>query len=98
MKFKFNYATPLLAAGATAVAILVAPTASAAPPPLTKTCSESGGTITCQSPGNVEIHTHTSRPSIGSDPFENWPLRIGDRNHHRNHQRHGHHHGGHNNG
>ena len=50
MGMKLKYITPLLAAGAAAVAIAAAPTAFAANQ---QTCS---GTV-CQSPGNVQIKT-----------------------------------------
>src|ERR1700704_1668704 len=50
MGMKLKYITPLLAAGAAAVAIAAAPTAFAANQ---QSCS---GTV-CQSPGNVQIHT-----------------------------------------
>jgi hypothetical protein len=49
---KLKFITPLLAAGAAAVAIAAAPTAFAANQ---QTCS---GTV-CQSPGNVQIKTAT---------------------------------------
>jgi hypothetical protein len=52
---RITYITPLLAAGAAAVALAAAPGALAAPnaPP----CSDVGGSTLCQSPGNVEIYT-----------------------------------------
>ena len=53
MRIKLTYVTPLLAAGAAAVAIVAAPTASAAPLP--KTCVGNGPGMTCRSAGNVEI-------------------------------------------
>ena len=47
--------TPLLAAWAVAVAIVAAPSASAAPN--VPTCSDGGGSPQCQSTGNVQIYT-----------------------------------------
>ena len=55
MRIKLTHVTPLLAAGAAAVAVLAAPTAAAAPTPLQTTCIATGAGTTCQSPGNVEI-------------------------------------------
>ena len=56
MRIKLTHITPLLAAGAVALAIVAAPTAAAAATPLPKTCVATGGGTTCQSPGNVEIN------------------------------------------
>ena len=42
MRIKLTYVTPLLAAGAAAVAIVAAPTAAAVPIPLSKTCVTDG--------------------------------------------------------
>ena len=56
MRIKLSHITPLLAAGAAAVAILAAPTAAAAPAPLPKPCIATGAATTCQSPGNIEIN------------------------------------------
>ena len=53
MNIKLRTITPVLALGAVAAAIFVAPSASAA----TRTCGDGGGSTVCQSPGNVEIHT-----------------------------------------
>jgi hypothetical protein len=53
MRVKFSYVAPFLAAGAAAVAIAAAPTATA------ETCSYVGGGFQdnqCQSPGNVQIN------------------------------------------
>jgi hypothetical protein len=54
MTIKMRFIAPLLAAGAVAVGFAAAPDASAAGP---RTCGDGGGATTCQSPGNVEIHT-----------------------------------------
>jgi hypothetical protein len=68
MGMKLKYITPLLAAGATALAIAAAPTAAAAAANQ-ETCS---GNI-CQSPGNVQIETppvHVQyHPYGGLDPL-----------------------------
>jgi hypothetical protein len=54
MKIKLTYLTPLLAAGAAAVAISAAPIASAAT--TQQSCNESVSGSVCESPGNVEIN------------------------------------------
>jgi hypothetical protein len=45
-----NFITPLLVAGASAVAIAVAPLADAAP-----TCTSSGAASLCQTQGNAQV-------------------------------------------
>jgi hypothetical protein len=55
MRVKLNYLTPLLAAGAAAVAISAAPIASAAST-TQQSCSDSVSGSVCESPGNVEIN------------------------------------------
>jgi hypothetical protein len=51
MRIKLSYITPLIAAGAAAVAIAAAPTAFA------QSCDSIGvGQTQCQSPGNVQIN------------------------------------------
>ena len=52
MTIKLRYIAPLFALGAIGAAITTAADASAA----IRTCADSGGATTCQSPGNVEIH------------------------------------------
>ena len=52
MTIKLRYIAPLFALGAIGAAITTAADASAA----TRTCADSGGATTCQSPGNVEIY------------------------------------------
>ena len=67
--------TPLLAAGAAAVAIAAAPSAWAAPnePP----CSGGGGSTQCQSPGNVQIYTAAhSMPAPTNSP-RLWATTVG---------------------
>ncbi|MFL6087192.1 MAG: hypothetical protein ACJ74F_29145 [Mycobacterium sp.] len=54
MRIKLNYITPLLAAGAAAVVIAAAPTASATDQ---QSCNGSGSGTVCQSYGNVPINT-----------------------------------------
>ena len=62
MRFKLNYITPLLAAGAAAVAIAAAPTAAAAPTPAADpgaaqmSCGSVGPGTQCVTPGNAEIN------------------------------------------
>jgi hypothetical protein len=79
MRIKLNYITPLLAAGAAAVAIVAAPTAAAAPTPLQKTCATTGTGSMCQSPGNVEINN--SPPAVSFYPYGNMPFLLGGHEH-----------------
>ncbi|MET0475334.1 MAG: hypothetical protein ABW001_11950 [Mycobacterium sp.] len=69
-----TYGSTLLATGAAALAIAIAPTASAAqvPPP---SCGEAGGGTECQSPGNVEIYD--SPPPVNFDPYGDYGVVIG---------------------
>src|SRR4030081_3284038 len=60
VRIKMNYIAPLLAAGATAVAIAAAPIAAA------DTGQSCSGTI-CQSPGNVQIND--SPPPVQFFPY-----------------------------
>ena len=75
MRIKLTHVTPLLAAGAAAVAIVAAPTAAAAPTPLQKTCIATGAGTTCQSPGNVEINN--SPPAVSFYPYGTMPWLLG---------------------
>jgi hypothetical protein len=75
MRIKLTHVTPLLAAGAAAVAILAAPTAAAAPIPLSKTCVATGAGTTCQSPGNVEINN--APPAVSFYPYGDMPWLLG---------------------
>lgn len=75
MRIKLAHVTPLLAAGAAAVAILAAPTATAAPTPLQKTCVAIGAGSTCQSPGNVEINN--APPVVSFYPYGAMPWLLG---------------------
>ena len=75
MRIKLTHVTPLLAAGAAAVAILAAPTAAAAPTPLQQTCIATGAGTTCQSPGNVEITN--SPPAVSFYPYGTMPWLLG---------------------
>jgi hypothetical protein len=55
MRIGLKYITPVLAAGAAAVAIAAAPTAAAAS--TQSSCTDVGGSATlCQSPGNVQLN------------------------------------------
>jgi hypothetical protein len=54
MGMKLQYITPLLAAGAAAVAIAAAPTAFATDQ---QSCNGSGSGTVCLSPGNVAFNT-----------------------------------------
>jgi hypothetical protein len=61
MGIKLQYITPLLAAGAAALAIAAAPTAFAADQ---QSCNRSGSETVCLSPANVPIKTS---PPDGQD-------------------------------
>ncbi len=75
MRIKLTHVTPLLAAGAAAVAIVAAPTAAAAPTPLQNTCIATGAVTTCQTPGNVEITN--SPPAVSFYPYGTMPWLLG---------------------
>jgi hypothetical protein len=62
MRIGLKYITPVLAAGAAAVAIAAAPTAAAGPQP---SCVTSGTATKCQTPGNVEINSSIPAPNPG---------------------------------
>ena len=66
MRVKLSSLTPLLAAGATAVAISAAPIASAAST-TQQSCSDSVSGSVCESPGNVEIND--SPGPMNFDPY-----------------------------
>ena len=68
MGMKLQYITPLLAAGAAAVAIAAAPTAFAADQ---QSCNGSGSGTVCLSPGNVPIKT--SPPDVQHHPSGDMP-------------------------
>jgi hypothetical protein len=63
-----KFITPLLAAGAAAVAIAAAPTAFATDQ---QSCNGSGAGTVCMSPGNVPIKT--SRPDVPHQPSGEMP-------------------------
>jgi hypothetical protein len=65
MRMKLSYMTPLLGAGAAALAIIAAPIASAAA--TGQSCGASGTGTVCQSPGNVQIND--SPPPVGFYPY-----------------------------
>ena len=71
MRIKLTYVTPLLTAGAAAVAIIAAPTAAALP----KTCVGNGAGTTCQWAGNVEITN--SAPAVSFYPYGTMPWLLG---------------------
>jgi hypothetical protein len=60
MGMKLQYITPLLAAGAAAVAIAAAPTAFTTDQ---QACNGSGSGTVCLSPGNVPVNTSHQHPS-----------------------------------
>ncbi len=80
MGMKLQYITPLLAAGAAAVAIAAAPTAFATDQ---QSCNGSGSGTVCLSPGNVAINT--SPPDVAHHPaghmadltFQDFALALG---------------------
>ena len=55
VRIRINYITPVLAAGAAAVAIAAAPSAAATPDD--QPCSDMGGSTQCHRTGNVQIYT-----------------------------------------
>jgi hypothetical protein len=68
MRINLKYVTPVLAAGAAALAITAAPIAAAATPgPAQQSCVDSGAGTECQSPGNVQIYS--SPPVVNYDPY-----------------------------
>jgi hypothetical protein len=67
MRINPKYFTPVLAAGAAALALTVAPIAAAAPSPAQQSCVDSGSGTECQSPGNVQIYS--SPPVVNYDPY-----------------------------
>ena len=69
MRIKLTYITPLLAAGAAAVAIATAAPAVAAANG--QTCSAN----ICQSPGNVQIND--ARPPVQFYPYGDMPFLLG---------------------
>jgi len=67
MRINPKFLTPVLAAGAAALAITAAPIAAAAPAPGQQSCIDSGSGTECQSPGNVQIYA--SPPVVNYDPY-----------------------------
>jgi hypothetical protein len=73
MRLKLSCVAPLIAAGATAAAIAVAPIAAAAqgqasPTQLNQSCVGLGGTQNqCQSPGNAQIYD--APPQVDYFPY-----------------------------
>lgn len=74
MQFGLHYIAPLLATGAAAVAIAVAPIAAAAPTApsdpaqVQQSCANLGGTQSeCQAPGNVQIND--APPQVDFFPY-----------------------------
>jgi hypothetical protein len=69
-----NPVSTLLAAGAAAVAIAVAPSVLAAPNE--QSCADMGGSTVCQRAGNVQIHTSPqatpAQPGTAYGPFEGY--------------------------
>ena len=75
MRIRTPYITPLLTAGAAAIAIAAAPMATAAPTPMQKSCSTASGGSECQSPGNVEIYD--SPPPVSFEPYGGYGMALG---------------------
>ena len=74
MRVGLKYITPVLAAGAAAVAIAAAPIATAAPTAASgpsqvqQSCTNLGGTQTeCQSPGNAQVYD--APPQVDYFPY-----------------------------
>jgi hypothetical protein len=72
MRIKSNYVAAMVAAGAAALAIAAAPTASAA---TVQHCVNSGVSASCQTAGNVQIVTAPTdqRPRPYTDDLKNSP-------------------------
>ena len=70
MRIKLTFVTPLLAAGAAAVAIVAAPTASAVP----KTCVGNGPGMTCRSDA---IEITNLAPDVSVIPHGTTPYLLG---------------------
>jgi hypothetical protein len=73
MGMKLQYITPLLAAGAAAVAIAAAPTAFATDQ---QSCNGSGSGTVCLSPGNVPINS--SQLDVQHHPGDMTDLTVQD--------------------
>lgn len=68
MRINLKYVTPVLAAGAAALAITAAPIAAAATPSIAQqSCVDSGAGTVCQSPGNAQITA--TPPVVNYDPY-----------------------------
>jgi hypothetical protein len=65
VRIKLSFITPLLVAGAAAVAVTAAPIAAAAP--AQQSCATSGPGTVCQSPGNVQIND--APPPVSFYPY-----------------------------
>jgi hypothetical protein len=75
MGMRLQYITPLLAAGAAAIAIAAAPTAFAADQ---QSCNGSGSGTVCLSPGNVPINTsHHPSGDMPDLTVEDFALALG---------------------
>jgi hypothetical protein len=80
MGMKLQYITPLLAAGAAAVAIAAAPTAFATDQ---QSCNGSSSGTACLSPGNVPINTsppdaqHHPSGDMADLTFQDFALALG---------------------
>jgi hypothetical protein len=74
VRIRANHITPLLLAGAPALAVATAPSASAAPNQ--STCSDMGGSTRCQRTGNVQIYAKPQdmpvTPHTAYGPFEGY--------------------------
>jgi hypothetical protein len=73
MRNKLTLVTPLLAAGAAAVAIVTAPAATAVP----KTCVGNGPGMTCRS--NADVETTNLAPDVSVTPHWTMPYLLGAR-------------------
>ena len=65
MRINPRYLTPVLAAGAAALAIAAAPTAAAAQGETGQSCVTLGTSTKCQAPGDVEINSSIPAPPVG---------------------------------
>jgi hypothetical protein len=78
---RIKYITPIMAAGAAAVAIVAAPIAAAAPTSpadpgsVQASCGAVGPDSSCVTPGNAEIND--SPPGVNFYPYGNMPFLLG---------------------
>jgi hypothetical protein len=76
MRIRNSHIATLLATGAVALAVVAAPTASAATLANNgMSCSDTGGGTECQTPGNVQLDD--SPPPVAFEPYGDYGLLLG---------------------